>query len=222
MFIGHFALGFAAKKISPKTNLAWNFLACQLLDLIWPILVLMGIETVQVDPNATRFTPLDFSHYPYSHSLLMTLFWSAALALIYFAWKKDKKSAVILGLLVLSHWILDLVTHRPDLPIFLDGPMMGLGLWNSKLATVILEGGLFIFGIYLYLQTTEQRTRKSKWLLWSLIAFMSVIYILNAFGPQPELGTPASMIAGPALAMWLFVIWAWGADKNSVSKSRST
>lgn len=218
MFIGHFALGFAAKKIAPKTNLAWNFFACQFLDLIWPVLVLTGIETVQVDPNATKFTPLDFSHYPYSHSLLMTLVWSALFGLIFLAWKKDRKSAVVLGLLVFSHWILDAVVHRPDLPILLEGPKIGLGLWNSKLTTVLLESALFIVGISLYLQSTEQKTRKSKWLLWSLIGFMSVIYLLNAFGPQPELGTPPALIAGPALAMWLFVAWAWAADKNSLNK----
>jgi hypothetical protein len=211
MFIGHFAVGFAAKKIVPKVSLGYLFFACQLLDLIWPALVLMGIETVSVDPSATAQTPLDFSYFPYSHSLLMALVWSALTAALYFFFKRSRRESVVLGLVVFSHWILDWITHRPDLPLTLsDSVKVGLGLWNHVGISLTVELSLFFAGVWVYLKSTE---RKWSWRLGTLVAFLLVVHLLNVFGPVPQIGTSSSMIAGPALSMWLLVAWGAWADK---------
>lgn len=216
MFIGHFAVGLAAKKYSPKVNLGILFIACQLLDLIWPILVLMGVEHVSVDPSATIVTPLNFSHYPYSHSLIMTLIYSGLFAVIIGKIFKTAKIGIVSGLVVFSHWLLDFLTHRPDLPIFLGGDKFGLGLWNSLSGTLIVEVGLFIIGIYLYLKTSPKINRKEKFIFWGLIGFLSILYTGNIFGPQIPIGTPEAKIAGPALAMWLIVAWGYWADRQRI------
>ncbi len=215
MFIGHFAVGLAAKKISPKLSLGVFFVACQLLDLIWPVLVLTGIERVSVDHSATVVTPLDFSHYPYSHSLLMAVVYSLLFALLFAALLKSKKDGMIVGLVVLSHWILDLVSHRPDLPILFNGYKVGLGMWNSIWATVLVETGLFVIGVFLYLRSTPTLTRKRKYIYWSMIIFLLIVYAGNIFGPKIPIDTHPNVIAGPALAMWLIVIWGYFADKNN-------
>ena len=132
MFIGHFGIGLGAKKISPKPSLATFFFASQFIDLLWPILLLLGIEHVEIDPGNTVVTPLNFIDYPFSHSLAGVLFWSLVVGGGYYLLKKDRRNSIIVGLLVLSHWILDLFTHRPDLLLMPGGDTyVGMGLWNS-------------------------------------------------------------------------------------------
>ena len=131
MFIGQFALGFAAKKVTPTASLAWLFVAAQFDDLLWPILVALGVEQVAIAPGITRVTPLDFISYPYSHSLIMLIIWGIGLALVYRQMTSDGSAAVMLAALVVSHWILDVVTHRPDMPLYPGSEKFGLGLWSS-------------------------------------------------------------------------------------------
>jgi hypothetical protein len=218
MFIGHFAVGLAAKKASPKINLGLLFIACQLLDLIWPVLVLLGVEKVSVDPTSTVVTPFDFSHYPYSHSLLMAIIYGLIFGFVFWSIKKSLKAGIVLGLVVISHWGLDLLTHRPDLPLYFDGLKVGLGLWNSVIGTFIVEFGIFITGIILYLKASPLVTKKRKIIFWSLIGFLSLMYIGNIFGPKPPIDTHSNAIAGPALATWLIVLWGYFADKVKTAK----
>ena len=163
MFIGHFGVGLAAKKAAPKASLGTLFLASQFIDLLWPFFLIFGIEKVKIDPGNTAFTPFDFVHYPYSHSLIAVLIWALIFGAIYFLIKKDLKTSIWLGVLVLSHWILDFITHRPDLPLFIgsNSPLVGLGLWNSVIATIIFEGGIFILGVYLFIKTTKANCNAS-------------------------------------------------------------
>ena len=145
MFIGHFAVGLAAKKAAPRVSLGTMFLACQLLDLIWPVLVLAGVELVHVDHAATSFTPLAFDSYPWSHSLGMAVVWSLLAFGVLKALKCTRAEAAAVAAVVFSHWVLDFVTHRPDLPLWLgDGTKVGLGLWSSVPATLAIE--LAVFG----------------------------------------------------------------------------
>lgn len=205
MFAGHFAIGFAAKKHAPLVSLAMLFIAVQFLDLLWPGFLLLGIEHVRIDPGNTAVTPLDFYHYPYSHSLAMALFWSVLLGGVFFAFKKNAKASLIIGAGVFSHWVLDFVTHRPDLPLYPGSDvMLGLGLWDSVPATVAVEGLLFAGAVYLYTTVTRPRDKAGVWGFWSLVAFISLIYISNIFGPPPP---DTSAIAYVTLAMWLFVPW---------------
>ncbi len=214
MFVGHFGVGLAAKKLAPEINLGFLFFACQLLDLIWPVLVLIGIERVTVDPGATQVTPLDFVHYPYSHSLFMTLVNSLVGMTIGWRLSNSKRAGLVIGATIASHWLLDFVTHRADLPLFFGMNKFGLGLWNSVSGTLIVEIGIFIAGVFLYLQASPRNTRKEKIIFWSLIGFLFVVYLGNVFGPKVPLDTPSAAIAGPALAMWLIVLWAYFCDRN--------
>lgn len=132
MFIGHFAVGFAAKKIAPHTSMAVLLAAPLLSDLLWPVFLLFGWEQVQIDPGNTRYTPLDLAYYPWSHSLLMCFLWATAFAVIYSKIARYWQGTVAVWVGVMSHWILDWISHRPDMPLYPGGPRLGLGLWNSN------------------------------------------------------------------------------------------
>src|SRR6201991_4710071 len=112
MFIGHFALGFAAKRATPALSLAVLVLAAQFADVLWPLLVAAGIEQVRIAPGNTAVTPLDFVSYPYSHSLLMLVVWGLLLGWIFK--RVDRRAFVVVAALVVSHWVLDFLTHAPD------------------------------------------------------------------------------------------------------------
>jgi len=208
MFIGHYALAFWAKKIDKIPSLAIMFVAVQFLDLIWPIFVLLGVETFEIDPGNTEITPLNFTFYPYSHSLLMTLVWAILFALVYFGFTKNKKGSILLGVLVCSHWILDFLTHRPDLPLTPFTQLrVGLGLWNLPLIEMALETGLFLIGAFLYLKTGLVRRKIAFWLF---IVLFLLIHFMNIFGPPPP---SINAVAWSANLMWLFVLWAWWIQK---------
>jgi hypothetical protein len=221
MFIGHFAAGFAAKALlknkAPALSLGTAFLAAQFIDLLWPTLLLLGIERVEIDPGNTAFTPLNFVFYPITHSLVAVVFWACSFAMAYILIRRNVAAAVTVGLLVLSHWLLDLLTHRPDLPLVPGGRVfVGLGLWNSVAWTFIVEGGLFILGVWLYLRATAAKNRTGSWALWSLIAFLVVMNLGNAFGPPPP---SADAIAWAGHAMWLIVLWGYWIDRNRVVRT---
>ncbi|MEW6185043.1 MAG: metal-dependent hydrolase [Thermodesulfobacteriota bacterium] len=212
MFIGHFALGFAAKKITPQPSLGTLFLASQFIDLLWPILLLLGWEQVMIEPGNTQVTPLNFIHYPISHGLVAVILWGVLIGGLYFFIKRNLKSALVLGVLVVSHWILDWFTHRPDLPLFPGSDIkVGLGLWNSLIGTLIVEGGLFLFGVYLYLKATRAKNKTGHWALWILVVLLAIIYSANLFGPPPPEVKP---IAYVGLLQWLFIAWGYWIDRN--------
>ncbi len=212
MFLGHYAAAFAAKKFAPSVSLGTLILAGQLLDLVWPIFLLLGLEHVKIDPGNTKVTPLDFYDYPFTHSLFAVILWAIGFALFYLYFKRKKKEALVLGVLVISHWVLDLVVHRPDLPLTLNSKIfLGAGLWNSLPITLVLEFGLFILGIILYLKTTQNSDRKGTYSLWGLVLFLIEIYITNILSPPP----PSEIAIGFAgLATWLFVPWGYYIDKH--------
>ena len=212
MFIGHFGLGLAAKKIDNRPSLGTLFLAAQFIDLIWPVFLLLGVEEVLIDPGNTEFTPLNFIYYPFSHSFLAVLIWSAGFGLVYFLIKKNYKAAVLLGLLVMSHWILDLIAHRPDLPLtFSNETKAGLSLWNSFWLTLIIEGFIFTAGAYFYFKSTKAKNKKGNILFWGLMIFLTAVYLLNAFGPPPP---DVKSIGAAGLSLWLVVAWGYWADRN--------
>jgi membrane-bound metal-dependent hydrolase YbcI (DUF457 family) len=217
MFIGHFGAGLAAKKIDNKISLGTLILASQFIDLMWPILLLTGLEKAAVEPGNTPFTPLNFISYPFSHSLLAVAIWGFLFGFVYYIIRQDFKSSVLLGLLVLSHWFLDLFTHRPDLQIFPWSDMkVGLGLWYSIPFTIIIEGAIFAAGIYLFLKAKKERDPKFVIRFWSLIIFLSFTYVMNIMGPPPP---TYQELAYAGLAMWIFVLWGYWIDKTPKSKN---
>ena len=118
MFVGHLAVSFGAKAVEPKAPLGALVAASFALDLLWPLLLLTGLEVVQVAPGNTAFTPLAFESYPWSHSLLMALVWGVAGGGVTYVALKTPRAAALVGMVVVSHWVLDFVTHRPDLPLW--------------------------------------------------------------------------------------------------------
>ena len=209
MFIGHFALAYGSRKWGQLSSLAVMFVAVQFLDLLWPIFVIAGIETFEIEPGNTALTPLNFTHYPYSHSLLMSIVWAVLFAGVYFGFTKNRRGAFLLGCLVLSHWILDYLTHRPDLQLTPFSELrVGLGLWNHPVVEVIIEAGLFFTGVYLYVKST---VINRKIAFWSLIIAFLAIHFLNLFGPPPP---SVNAVAWSANLMWLFVGWAWWIEKK--------
>ena len=213
MFIGHFAVGFAAKKAAPQVSLGTFFLAALLLDGIWPVLVLAGVEHVRIAPGDTAFTPLAFTYYPFSHSLLMTLVWAALMGGAYWRWRRNLGGAAWLALAVVSHWLLDAATHRPDLPLYPGGTqLIGLGLWNSVAATVIVEGIMFAAALALYAGCTRARDNAGRYALWSLVGVLLLTYCAGISGPPPP-GAQAVAIAG-ILGGGLSVAWGYWIDRH--------
>src|SRR5882757_582089 len=180
MFIGHFAVGMAAKSVKPSLSLGTYFLAVQFVDLLWPTLLLFNIEQVAISPGITAFTPLDFVHYPFTHSLVMAVVWAAAGFALVYLFKKDSSLALLIAACVASHWLLDFFMHRPDLPLTLsETTKVGLGLWNYKAATIIIETTLFIAGIWLYVKNSKPTDKIGNFGFWGLIGFLSLISISN-------------------------------------------
>ncbi len=212
MFIGHFAVGFAAKRAVPRVSLAMLFVAAQFADLLWPVLVLAGLEQVRIDPGNTAFTPLDFVSYPWSHSLVTLIAWGLLLGGIYRGIAGGRRSFAVLAILVVSHWFLDWITHRPDMPIYPGGPKFGLGLWNSIPATVVTETLLFAAGLFIYMRATRPRTGAGRWGLNALAVVLYLIYLANLFSPPPPSVT-AIGVAGVAAGL-LIAVWAWWADRG--------
>ena len=158
MFIGHFGVALAAKRVAPRTSLGTLILAAQFLDFLWPVFLLLGIEHVRIAPEATRVSPLDFTDYPISHSLLTATVWAVIFGAVYYAIRHNSRSALVVSAAVLSHWVLDFIVHRPDLQLYPGSEVrVGMGVWNSLPATIVLEVGFFAAGLWTYVSCTRAR-----------------------------------------------------------------
>jgi len=212
MFIGHFGVGFAAKAGTPRVSLGLLFLAAQWLDLLWPTLLLLGVESVRIVPGATQVTPLRFEHYPVSHGLLAVLVWAAVAAAAYFYVRRDRQGALMLALLVVSHWVLDAVVHQPDLPLLPGSDrMVGLNLWSSLPLTLAIELPVFALGVWWYARVTAPLDASGRWGLWGLVLLLLVIYAGNLLGPPPP---SAEAIAWTGQAQWLLIAWGYWLDRH--------
>ncbi|HUS09024.1 MAG TPA: hypothetical protein VMZ30_01070 [Pyrinomonadaceae bacterium] len=217
MFIGHFAVGFASKRYAPQTSLGTLIAAAVLLDLLWPIFVLLGWEQVQITAGDTAFTPLQFVSYPISHSLAAAIGWATLLTLPYYIFRRYARGAALIWIAVVSHWVLDFITHRADLPLYPNGLRVGLGLWNSVLATVLLEASIFAVTIWIYVRVTRANDRVGRWGLWSFVVAVSTLYVANIFSPPPP-GVKPMAIAAIVLS-WLLIFWAWWLDRHRQVRS---
>jgi membrane-bound metal-dependent hydrolase YbcI (DUF457 family) len=217
MFIGHFAVALAAKKAAPKASLGTLIAAAQMVDLLWPVFLLVGLENVRIDPGNTAVTPLDFYDYPFTHSLLGVVGWSVLFGGVYYFRRKLSREAIVIAVVVFSHWLLDLLTHRPDLPLAgNESVKFGFGLWESITGTIVVEFGLFAAGAYVYMTTTTAKNKTGTYALVALLAFLAIMHIGNLFGPPPP---SVEMIAVAGNAMWLFVLWGWWIDKNRSTRT---
>jgi hypothetical protein len=198
MFVGHYGVSFAAKKAAPSIPLWVLFIAVQFLDVVWAPLVLLGIEKVRVVPGITASNPLDLYYLPYSHSLLAAIAWSVAAFLFYRIAERNapSRAALIVGIAVLSHWILDVLVHRPDLPLYDNTAKLGLGLWNYPVVAFGLEAAVLFGGMLLYFRLgTARRT--------AMLVFGVIMLAMQAsvfFGPPPPSDKAA---AGTALMSYV-------------------
>jgi hypothetical protein len=212
MFLGHFAVALGAKKAAPETSLGTLVVGAQLADLVWPIFLLLGWERVEIVPGITRITPLDFISYPYSHSLAAEALWAAAIGGVYYAVRRYARGAIVLALSVPSHWLLDFIAHRPDMPLVPGGTRYGIGLWNHPAATIVVEFALFAGGMAIYLRTFRTKDRVHAYTLGALLILLSALYLAAILGPPPP---DVETLAISALAMWLTLPWAAWGDRSS-------
>jgi hypothetical protein len=215
VFLGHFAAGLAAKKLTPYTSLGTLLLSAQLLDLIWPSLLMNGVESVKIAPGITAVTPLDFVHYPWSHSLTMAAVWALLFSGLYTFIRRYPRGGVVLLVLVLSHWVFDVVTHRPDLPLLpFGGPVVGLGLWHWRWATVAVEALMFGLGLYVYAVNTEPVDAIGSRAFVAFAVALVAIYASTLFGPPPP---DVKTLAWVGQAQWLLVAWGYWLDRHRVA-----
>ena len=209
MFVGHFAAAYAAKRLAPRSSLGTLFFAAQFLDLLWPFLVLAGIEHLSIAPPGAGI-PLVFDDYPWSHSLLSAILWGVVVGGIYWRVRRDGRAALVIGALVPGHWVLDYVVHVPDLPLWPGGAArLGLSLWNSPIVALGIEFALLAGGVALYLSATRPERRAGSWGAWFLILLLAAFQLASTFGPPP----PSPMaVAWTAMAMWLLVWLGWWTD----------
>ena len=213
MFVGHFGVAFAAKKAAPRTSLATAILAAQFLDVLWPIFVLSGFERVRIVPGLMAVSAFDFLSYPWTHSLLMSILWAALFGGIHYAFRRDTRTALVLAAVVLSHWFLDLATHRPDLQLAPGlAAKYGLGLWNSRIGTYLVGLAIYFGGIVLYLRATRARDRIGRWGLIAYVSLLFVLYIANLEGPPPP-NIRAGLVT-MLISMPLLLGWAWWFDRH--------
>jgi hypothetical protein len=220
MFLGHYGLAFAAKRVVPRTSLGTLTFAAQWLDELWPVLLLAGIEKVRIVPGLMAASPIDFTYYPYSHSLLAAIGWGVLIGAIYMAFRHSPRAALIVGALVVSHWVLDVIVHAPDLPVYPGGPRVGLGAWNSIPLTLVLEGVVYVGGLAAYLRTTSAVDRIGSYGLWLLVLVQAGIYAAASAGPPPS---SVGMLGGSALLLWIFIPWAaWVDHHRQVTSAPAT
>jgi hypothetical protein len=215
MLLGHYAVGFAGRgtwrEPRARPSLGTWFLAVQWLDLVWPLFVLAGWERLGISSRASPFLHLDFISYPWSHSLLAAVLWGVAFAAVY-RWRTgDAATAPWLAAAVVSHWVLDWLTHVPDLPLYPGSVRVGLGLWQSPAATVAVEGVLFLVAVIAYARRTEAVDGVGRWAFVSLVAFLAIVYVASLVGPPPP---DANTVAASALLLWLLIPWAYWIDRH--------
>jgi hypothetical protein len=193
MFVGHYSVSFAAKRLAPSLPIGLLFIAVQLLDVGWSLLVLLGVEKVRIVPGITASNPFDLYYMPYTHGLLAALLWSAGGALLYrlFSPGASRKVLLILGLAVFSHWVLDFIVHRPDLPLYDDAAKVGLGLWNHPAIAFSLETALLFGGMALYIRAAAPRPIPT--IVFGLVMLAIQAYVF--FGPPPVSPAAAALTA---------------------------
>jgi len=213
MFIGHYAVGLASKKLAPRASLAWFVAGGTFLDLLFPLFVILGWERAHFVSAPTPFLRISLDSLPWTHSLLMAVVWSAAFGLLCRLVTRSRGTALVAAAAVFSHWVLDFLTHSPDLELLPGGATrVGLGLWYSTVGTLAVEGLMFVAGIWIYATMTRARDRVGRWALWGFVAFLALSYagsLVATSEPEPRVFAWVGLVMG-----WLMVAWAWWIDAH--------
>jgi hypothetical protein len=212
MFIGHFAVGFASKKFAPRASLGPLVAAPVFADILWPVFILLNWENARVNPGNTAYTPLAFVSYPWSHSLLMDVVWATVFAAIYQLISRYWAGTIAIWIGVVSHWVLDWISHRPDMPLYPGGPKVGLGLWNSVPGTMAVEFAMFAVGVWLYISTTRARDRIGTYGFGTYVGLLLLIDVGNRLSPPPPSVRAIAWVGIVAVA--ILIPWAWWFDHH--------
>lgn len=211
MFIGHYAVGLAAKKFAPRSSLGALIAAPILLDLLWPIFLLLGWEHVTIVPNNNPFLRLQFDSYPISHGLVAVIGWATLYASVYFGVTRYLAGTIAIWIGVFSHWVMDWIVHLPDLQLYSRSRMFGLGLWNHRWITIVIELTLFIIAIWTYQRQTRPKDKLGLYAFLAFVLFLFLAYAGAVFGPPPP---TVKKLAIVTLLTWLTIPWAWWFDKH--------
>jgi hypothetical protein len=207
MLVGHFAVAFAGKRIEPSLSLGTLALASMFADILWPVFSIAGIEYVANKPGDWRNNVFDMA---FSHSLLLDTIWAALFAGVYFLWSQYRRrehsarASLLLFAAVLSHWFLDSVSHKHAIAPG-SRAHFGLGLWNHYYATIIVEGGFWLFAIILYVRATRPKNRAGVYAFWPAVAFLTYVWIANIRKGPP----PPEAVIGSLIFFLLIVLWAY-------------
>jgi len=214
VFVGHFAVGFLAKRVAPRVSLPALFAAVSFLDILWPLFIVLGVEHARIVPGITAASPLDLYDFPWSHSLVTSLLWSVLFAAPWLVKKRVRDALVVAGC-VFSHFVLDLVTHRPDMPLApgVDAKY-GFGLWNALVPAVLVEAALFAAGIYVYVRGTRATGRWGTWGLGAFVALMALSWLSGVFGPPP----PGIQVVAVSALVFIPITLAWS---RAIDRARS-
>jgi hypothetical protein len=210
MFVGHYGPSFAGSAIEKRIPLWLLFIAVQFVDVLWAIFVLLGIEKVRIVPGITASSPLDLYYMPYTHSLLAALGWSllAFIACQMIPRLRGARLGAIVAAAVFSHWILDLIVHRPDLPLYDSVFKMGFGLWNYRLPAFLVEMAVLFGGAALYLKTVPRKGR-----VIVFVAVLAALQFVGTFAFPPPSSDRAEAITALFFYFFLALI-AWWVDKG--------
>ncbi|HKU61474.1 MAG TPA: hypothetical protein VJQ44_09685 [Gemmatimonadales bacterium] len=215
MFLGHYGVAFALKRAEPKVSLGTLFVAVQLADVLWGCFLLLGWEQVRIDPSAGPVAPLEFVHYPISHSLVGSLAWAVAAGAVYYSWptrdtSRHWQAAVLVTVAAASHWFLDAIVHFPDLPLAGEGsPQIGFGLWSNLPLTIALELLVFGTGVAIYVIRRSHRHPARPGPLVGLVLLLLALYAASVVGPPPPSETAIAvtdlvgLLGLAALAGWV-------------------
>jgi membrane-bound metal-dependent hydrolase YbcI (DUF457 family) len=212
MFIGHFGVAFGLKRMAPRVSLGALMASVAWADILWTVFLLLGWEHVRISVGDTKWTPLDLYDYPWSHSLLMLVIWGVVLALLYRAFRNDAVGAWAIATGVVSHWVLDWITHRADMPLYPGSRKFGLGLWNSIAGTLLVELAVFLGGVWLYAKATRARDRAGRWAFWAYVLFLLVLYVGDRFSAPPE--HPTEIAWTGLIATTVLLAWGWWLDRH--------
>jgi len=216
MFLGHYAVGLAAKKFAPQSSLGALMAAPILLDLLWPIFLLIGWEHVSIVPNRNQFLRLQFDFYPISHGLVAVIGWATLYAAVYFGVTRYLAGAIVIWAGVVSHWLMDLIVHLPDLQLYATSRAYVLGLWNHRWLAIALEVVLLAIGAWIYERQTRASDRIGLYGYIGFVFFLMAAYAAVLIGPPPP---SVKKLALVALLAWLMIPWAWWFDKHRTRRA---
>jgi hypothetical protein len=217
VFVGHFAVGFAGKRFEPRVSLFNLMTAALLADILWCGFLIAGVEHAAIRPGITRVNPLDLYDFPLSHSLLTDAIWAALFAGIYCLRSHSARAARVIVAAVLSHWVLDFVSHRPDMPL-VPGvhKYFGLGLWNSVPATVVVEGGMWLAAIILYVRGSDARGPAGVYGFWIPLGLLTLLWLVSLNGaPPPSLRVLKTV---NAVLISLSLAWTYWLDRTRLAR----